>query len=272
MKAQLYVVGAVLLWSFNALLLRYTSLPGVHFLFWSTVPATLFFVVLLRKELKQFLKKPLGLPITVGVFGLINNVAFFMSYKLTDIATAVFVHYLTPVLVAAVAPFVLKEKFSPKVALAVGIALIGLFVMVKPQNGISLGVVLAFVSAIAYAATTLCFKKGSGTYSPYELALSQNSVPVIGLLPWILYRWQPVAISDFKLLLISGLVLQSLGLVLFLKGMKKLPASQVSVITFLEPVGAVVLAIVFLNEIPTVSIFLGAALVLTACTLVTAKA
>lgn len=271
MKAQLLVVSAVLLWSFNALLLRYTSLSGVHFLFWSTVPAVLFFLVLLRKDLKQFLKKPLGIPIVVGIFGVINNVSFFMAYKLTDVATAVFVHYLTPVLVAVLAPFVLKEKFSLKVASAVGIALIGLFVMVKPQQGISMGVVLAFISAIAYAGTTLLFKKGSSSFKPYELAFSQNAVAVMGLLLWVLFHWQPLATTDLTLILISGIVLQSVGLVFFLKGMKQLPASQVSVITFLEPVGAVVLAIIFLKEIPTLSIFLGGALVLAACTLVITK-
>src|SRR5262249_20011696 len=78
--------------------------------------------------------KARGWVVCLGVGDALNILLFFAAYKLT-IAVSVLAHYLTPIFVAIAAPFALRERMTPRTALAVGGSFAGLAVMLLPAAG-----------------------------------------------------------------------------------------------------------------------------------------
>ena len=265
----LYLIAAVLIWSTNALALRLTGLEPYVVFFGSAVVATIIFgAMLVRKgEFLSFFRKSMALPLLIGVAGTINNITFFMAYKLTTVANAVFVHYFAPIVVAAFAPLLLKEKSTLRVWLAIATAIVGLFVMVDPFAGLGLGIVLAFISAIAYGFNIILQKKAVHAFTITQILFAQVFFAVIILLPWVIIEQPHIGINDGALLLLLGSVHQGAAVLMFLYAVRLLPAAKVSIITFLEPVGAVILGILFLGEVPSARTLAGGFLVLGACVL-----
>lgn len=273
MNKYYYLIAfSVLVFSSMGLFVRQLSVNGlVAYFFAALLSCILFTFVLLKSKNKfSFLKKGLLLPFLLGLFGVIGNVTYFYAYKFTTIANATFIHYLAPPLVVLLAPLILKEKSSKKVVYSVIVALIGLFILIRPtelslDNTNSVGMLFAFISALAYGVAVLLIKFCSRRYTSEEMIFSQMFFSVIILLPFILYTRPLIQQADIMLLLILGLVHQGIIAFLFYKALQNLPAQNFSIITYLEPVGAVILAIIFLSEIPTIFTIVGGALILLSC-------
>lgn len=275
-KHYIFVLISIAIFSSMGLFVRLISLSGLVVYFFAALVSTIIFAFVLMKErrLKAFFtKKHFWIPILIGVFGVINNVAYFYAYNLTTISNATFVHYLAPVIIAVLAPILLSEKTQKKVWYAIFVSLLGLFILTKPNafsftSKNSFGLFLAFISAFGYSMGVLFFRKASKFYSSKEILFSQMFFSVIILFPFVLYMHPVFLFSDFLLLLILGFVHQGIAVLLMIKALKMLPSQNVSVITYLEPVGATILALLFLGEIPSLATLLGGGMILFSCYLI----
>ena len=73
-----------------------------------------------------------------------------------------------------------------------------------------------------------------------------------------------IEVDGFKSLRQFSLNLhQGLNVLLFIKAVTHLPAQRVSIITYIEPLSAVILAFLFLREIPNIFTLIGGLLILT---------
>ncbi len=109
----------------------------------------------------------------LGVSDAMNVLLFFAAVRLV-ISVAVLVHYLTPVLVAVTAPFVLREKLTRRTAMAVVTSMAGLAVVLAPASGPSdraaawWAAGFAAGSAVFYASNVLVNKLIASAFSPSE--------------------------------------------------------------------------------------------------------
>jgi len=193
-----------------------------------------------------------------GVILTVNWVLFLMALDMTKVATAELLGYTGPVFVAALAPFVTKERFDARVLVPLGLALGGIVVILAPQ-GLSaasprelVGAAMAFASAVTYATLLLRSKKLLTGVSGGALMLVEYAVATALLLPfavWMYSRGQgPHNPATYGWLLALGLVHTAFAGVLFLGGLRRVRTDHAAILTYTEPASAVAFAALFLGE------------------------
>ncbi len=235
-----------------------------------------------RAEISRVKGRQLGPIILTGVILALHFASWVTSLELTSVASSVVLVTTTPLWVALASPFVLKERIGSGVWLGLGIALVGGLVVGASEACVFdnyqiicqsagdvfagkalLGDLLALVGAWCAAAYMIAGRKLRTNLSlaPYTFIVYGSSA--LTLLVWATLSGQnlfgnitPNGIQPFGLetwlwFIALGLVPQLIGHSVFNWALKYLKAAFVSVALLGEPVGAVILALIFLKETPT---------------------
>ena len=72
----------------------------------------------------------------------------------------------------------------------------------------------------------------------------------------------PFTAQSLPYILILGIVHSTIAPFLYVQGFHSVKANEAAILGYLEPVGAIILALIFLHEIPGVNALLGGALIL----------
>jgi drug/metabolite transporter (DMT)-like permease len=204
----------------------------------------------------------------LGVVDALNALCFFEAMQRTTVAIAVLCHYLTPVIVALLSPLVLGEPRRRSTLVALALSLAGLVLLLQPWGRVSVadveGAALASLSAVFYAASLFLGKRLITTFSTWELAAWPKlaSVPILVLAAAFASGGLALELAPGLILVVGGLVCGALPLWLFYAGLSRLQASQVSVLTLVEPLVAVLVGVVVWGEPLAAVGVVGGALVL----------
>lgn len=228
--------------------------------------------ITLGRSMLRIARRDLPLMLLVGVTMALYQVCYFAAIARVGVAVAVLVTLCTaPVLVVLLSAWILHERLTAGVGLALLCALIGtpLLVGARATNGLDLqtliaGVGLALASALGYAVLTLCSRALAGRCHPLQPLLVGFASGALLLLPFALATGFVIAYPPlgWALLLHLGLLPTALAYVLFLIGMRHTRASVASIITLLEPLTATALAWAIFGERLGVVGLAGAALLL----------
>jgi drug/metabolite transporter (DMT)-like permease len=237
------------------------AVAGIAMLLWMVVRGRL-------SELTSLSRKKLLMVIGQGVLLTVNWVLFLTALDMTKVAVAELLGYTGPVFVAALAPWVTKERFDKRIVLPLALALGGIVVILAPQ-GISLssgresiGAVLAFCSALTYAALLLRSKRIIKDISSSALMVVEYSVASVLLLPALIFLPGPSTPIAWGALLTLGLVQTAASGLLFLSGLRRVRTDHAAIIMYGEPASAVFFAALFLGEPLTWPTLLGGAMVI----------
>lgn len=206
-----------------------------------------------------------------GVVLTVNWVLFLSALDLTNVATAELLGYTGPVFVAALAPFVTGERFDIRILLPLSLALGGIVVILAPQ-GLAvasqselLGAGLAFASALTYATLLLRSKKILRGISGTALMVVEYTVASALLLPFVVVLYSrgqgPTTVRSYMALAVLGLVQTAFAGVIFLGGLRRTRTDHAAILTYAEPVAAVLFAAAFLGEALTAWTAIGGAMV-----------
>ncbi len=192
---------------------------------------------------------------------------YFVSIHRLPIGIALLLEYLAPILIALWAWAVLRRPVRRRIWLALGLALVGLSLVVEVWSGISLdgvGVAAALCAAVAYAVYVLMAERAVGERDPASLlcygfgfaalfwALVQplwrfpagrldDDVSLLGRLSeWELPVW--------LLLLFVVFVGTMVTFLLVTAALRHVSATRVAIIAMLEPVAAGIVAFAWLGE------------------------
>jgi drug/metabolite transporter (DMT)-like permease len=192
----------------------------------------------------------------LGVGDAANAAFFFAAYQRTTVAIAVLTHYLAPIFIALTAPIVIRERPTVRTFTSVGIAFVGLVMLVEPwRTGFSredaVGAMLGGASAVFYCSNVLVNKRLTGVFSGSEMMFFHGLVAVPILL--VLARGDLSYLGTVSPHVLGIVLLGALGPgalcgLLFVWGLRRIAASHASVLTLLEPLVAVVLAVALLGE------------------------
>lgn len=190
----------------------------------------------------------------LGLGDALNTVLFFDAYQHTTVAVAVLTHYLTPIFVALAAPLVLGETRRARTFVAVAVAFVGLVLLLQPWragfgHGDVIGAALGAGSAIFYASNVLVNKRLSRAFSGSEMMFFHGLVAtplLFALVPS--HEYALVSRHAFTVVSLGALGPGALGGLLFVWGLRRIPASHASVLTLLEPFVAVLLAAAIMGE------------------------
>ena len=210
----------------------------------------------------------------LGIGDALNVILFFAAYQRTTVAIAVLTHYLTPIFVALLAPLVLSEKAGPRTFAAVGVAFVGLVLLLQPwgaglgPNELA-GAALGAGSAVFYASNVLVNKRLVRAFSGSELMFFHGLVATPLLFALVPPAQYALVSRDALWVVVGGsLGPGALGGLLFVWGLRRIPASQASVLTLLEPFVAVVLAAAVMGQTVGALALVGGALILAGAVLV----
>lgn len=208
-----------------------------------------------------------------GVLLTLNWVLFLSALDRTSVATAELLGYTGPVFVAVFAPFVTGERFDRRIIVPLALSLGGIVVILAPQGirvagpGELLGAGLAFCSALTYATLLLRSKKILAGISGMSLMLVEYTVASVILLPFVAWFYAhgqgPTSTTAYAALLTLGLVQTAFSGVFFLSGLRRIRTDHAAILTYAEPVSAVLFAALFLAEPLTLWTVAGGVMVVT---------
>lgn len=233
-------------------------------------------VVFLHKE-KFTLNKEKKLLLTSGILFALNWVLFAYGIQKTTIIMGQLIYLPTPIIVAIVAYFTLREKITLDQIIGLIITLIGMVILTqgafgsKDSNsfGQPLGNFIIFLGLLAWSLYTITSRKISHIYNPLYLTfINLLSVTLISFI--ILMFPQPRQNFSFTNVTISGILgltsvatLNSIGFFgLYQWLIKNTSAFTASLILYPTTVLASIVGIVFFNEKLTINLIIGGMLVL----------
>ncbi len=187
---------------------------------------------------------------------------FFAAIKEADVAVALAVVFLGPMLASVLAPIVLGERAHGGAYIGLAVAFAGVLLVVRPGGGATLeGVALAAAAAVTMTAVFLIAKPAAEELGGLVVAAGELAVAALVLSPWTVRAAieSRAFIPEFLLL---GIVLTGIGFMVFWNALKHLPVVGVGVLMYLEPAFAVIWASVFLSETPDAAGWVGVALVI----------
>jgi len=236
---------------------------------------TLFLVVfmIIRKK-KLFepigLKKFWLLALTGAMIGL-NWLLLFESYRYTTVGIATLCYYMAPTFLIFLSPIFLKDKMTLKKLICAVISLIGMvFVSGVIENGgitssDGIGILLGLMAAVLYAFIVMLNKKVQ-IENPIEKTVIQLFFAAFVLLPYVLTteNFTNMDLQPFAILMIAFVCLVHTGIAyaLYFSSISKLSTQSVAIFSYLDPVAALILSAVFLQEKMSTFGILGAVLII----------
>jgi drug/metabolite transporter (DMT)-like permease len=214
-----------------------------------------------------------ALLLALGVSDAGNALCFFGAMQKTSVAVAVLSHYLTPLFVAALSPWVLGEPARRSTWGALGLALSGLVLLLRPWSAAGaddvVGALLGASSAVFYAVNVFGSKRLEDRFDAVEIAswpklTSSIALSVVAVVALVGGDGAWPSAAALAVLVVGGLLCGAVPTVLFYAGLRRVQASQASVLTLVEPFVAVVLGVVVWGEALHTTGVVGGACVLAA--------
>ena len=269
------VVLAGILWSSQGLIFRQIDSAGTWaVLFWRSigmVPVLLAFLIWRAGGSPLPAIRAVGLAGVLGGIGLVG--AFggaIYSIQATTIANAVFLFAASPFLTALIGWAVLGERVRPETWAAMGVAMAGIFVMVRDglEGGALAGNVAALLSALGFAVFTVSLRwRGLADTLPSVLLGGIFSIAVGALVAGQLGQPLAVPVPDALWSMAMGAGTLSGGMVLYTLGSRVVPAAELALLSNIEVMLAPLWVWLFLNETASAATFMGGAILLVAVTM-----
>lgn len=272
---KLKLTTAMLIFGTIGIFVRYIPLPSSVIALARAFVGMLFLLMVICIRRTKISKeaiiknwKPLFLS---GAFLGMNWILLFEAYRYTSVATATLCYYLAPIIVIVAAPFLFREKLTLRKGICTIVALLGMVcVSGVIQNGIPaagemLGIAYGLGAAVLYAAIMLLNKKIQDI-SAYDKTIVQLGISTIILLPYCFFTehftafaWSPKVIG---LLLLVGVLHTGITYYLYFGAIGALNAQTAAIISYLDPVVAVLISVFILREGMDIVGVVGAVLIL----------
>jgi RarD protein len=272
----LLMISSMIIWGSIGIFVRYIDQPPEVIVFFRV------FIAFIALGILKFTKKKdnTGSKLSLkeysilsmsGLFIALNWLFFFRAIKVTTIASATMSYYVAPVIVTILSVFLLKESINKKTLVAVGLSFSGIILMTlmgsqKGSNFNIVGVGYGLIAAFFYALVTISVKKLKNVPS-HKISLFQMGISSLIFLPVIRHMKSFNAMS-LILMIIVGVVHTCIGLNLYFEGIKRIKVQHVGVLSYIDPLVAVILGGIFFNEMPGVSTIIGGGMILSATYLI----
>ena len=253
---------------------RYIPLPSSLVAMTRGLTGMLFLllVMVLRKRgmNRAAVRRKLGMLCLSGAAIGVNWILLFEAYNYTSVATATLCYYLAPMFVILASPLVVGERLTAKKLICVLAALLGMvFVsgVLEAGGGSSdlKGVLLGLGAAVLYASVVL-MNKQLGDVPAWDRTIVQLGSSAAVLLPYVLLTEDVGALSftpaTLALLMVVGIVHTGMAYAMYFGSLMQLKAQTAAILSYIDPVVAVLLSALLLKERMSLLSGLGAVLVL----------
>lgn len=224
-----------------------------------------------RKLFHGLKGKTLGMLCLIGAILGFNWICLFEAYRYTTVATATLCYYFQPTIVLLLSPLLFREKLTAKKLLCAALAILGMVFVsgVTEGGGIPAsqlrGVTFGLAGAALYALVVILNKK-LPPIDMYEKTVIQLGAAAVTLLPYLLATEKLSSVRldgpGLALLLVIGVVHTGVVYALYFGSMDGLRAQTIAILSYLDPVVALLVSALVLHEPLTVFGAVGAVLIL----------
>lgn len=273
-KARIMLIISMLIFGTLAVFVKKINVSsGELALYRAILAAFVIFVYLLitkqKIDLKSIRKELIVILISGMAMGF-NWIFLFEAYKYTTVSIATLSYYFAPIIVTLVCPIIFKEKLTIKqiicfIASTLGIVLITDLGHLGNNNNHILGILLGLTAAILYATVIIlnkCIKSIGGIHRTFI----QFIAAIIVLIPYVLLT-SGINITSLNMdgwinLLIVGIVHTGITYCLYFTSLKELPGQNAAILSYIDPVVAILISVFVLSETMTLIQIIGGVLII----------
>jgi RarD protein len=274
MKYKIQFVLSMIIFGTMGLVIRYIDLSSSKTALLSSSIGCLFLMIVFfmrKKTIPWKLVKANACTLFFSGIALGGNWMFlYQAYDHTTLTNATLGYYFAPVFVMILSPFILKEQLPVKKIICIGVAIIGMLMIVG--NGVSasgtedlLGIFFGLLAAACYAALML-LNKFIRLMGRLEITIIQLGITALLLFPYVFFTEgfgiSGVSKSSVPFIIILGIVNTGIGFWLFFSGMEKLKGQSIAMLSYVDPFVAILISAVILQEHMTIVQMLGGTLLL----------
>ena len=206
-------------------------------------------------------------PLLLGGTALgLNWVALFTAYRMLNVSLATLIYYVGPMIVLLLSPVLFREKLTGSKLIAVAVVAVGLVCISGSiaAGGLSIPGLLASVIAALLYASLITFNKRIQRTSGLQTACIELDVAFFVVLIYVLLTTELPHIqrSDVPYVMWIGFINTGLAYLLYFSGLQKLPAQSVALISYVDPVSALIFSALLLGEKMSVIQLAGAVLII----------
>ncbi|ETF02231.1 membrane protein [Advenella kashmirensis W13003] len=218
------------------------------------IPAKGWQILKTKKPVEQLLR---------GVFMLTSTMVFFTTLRYLPQAQATAINFIAPLILLAVAPWILKEKAMLSRWIAAIVGFLGILVVIRPSGGLDpIGVMFGLSNAVIFSLQFIANRRLAGD-NPLTTVIWSGFFGTAVLTGYTLFTLDEVvsvmATLDLKqwLLLLSTGITGGMGHLLQIQAYRHAPASLLSPFVYLQIISATVLGWLIWNQFPDAITWLG---------------
>ena len=214
-------------------------------------------------------KKELILICISGIAMGFNWVFLFEAYNYTSVSIATLSYYFAPIIVTILSPLIFKEKMSMKKWICFIMSTVGLILItgigeLNNRNNL-LGIAFGLLAATLYATVILLnklVKKLGGIQRTFIQFLSATVI----LIPYVILTSDINIVgmngTSWIYLLIVGIIHTGITYCMYFTSLKEIPGQQASILSYIDPLVAILISVVILEETMTIAQIIGGSLIL----------
>lgn len=273
-KARLMLIVSMAIFGTLGLFVRNIPVSsGELALYRAILAAALIAVFLLVTRQKipfTLIRKEVPLLLASGVAMGINWILLFEAYKYTTVSVATLSYYFAPVIVTVVCPILFREKLTIKQIICFVMSTLGL-VMITGIGDMAgggrdfIGILFGLGAAVFYATVILLNKFIRNVEGIHRTFLQFLSAIVI-LIPYVALT-SGMTLGSLNAvgwinLLVVGLIHTGVTYCMYFSSLKELPGQKAAILSYIDPLVAVVISVTVLGEEMTIGQAVGGVLIL----------
>ena len=185
-----------------------------------------------------------------------NWILLFEAYKYTTVSVATLSYYFAPVIVTLVCPILFREKMTARQWICFGMSTLGIVLITgigDLSGGVSnmKGIAFGLGAAVLYATVILLNKFIRGV-AGIQRTFYQFLAAIAVLIPYVLctsgVNLGILSGTGWVNLLIVGLFHTGITYCMYFSALKELPGQKAAILSYIDPLVAVVLSVFLLGE------------------------
>ncbi len=229
------------------------------------------YMVFIKKEGLNLKEAGRELPLLLasGIAMGINWILLFQAYRYTTISAATLSYYFAPVIVTVASPFLFHERLTAKQIICFVMSTLGLVLIIgigsdETVTGIT-GILFGLGAAVFYAAVIL-LNKFIKNVAGMQRTILQLLAAMVTLLPYVAlssgFNLGGLDTLGWACLLTVGLFHTGVTYCLYFSALKDLTGQEAAILSYIDPLVAVIISVLLLGEPMTLTQLIGGALIL----------
>lgn len=261
-KALIYLVITALLWSTGGVLIKLVpvnamAVAGIR----SIIAAAVLMIYIKKPKFNWSFWQIAG-----AIFYSATVILFVLANQYTTSANAILLQYTSPVYIAVLGIWILKEKPVKQDWITIIIVLAGmvLFFVEDLSIGNKLGNIFAIASGVAFSMMIMSLRRQKDA-SPIESVLLGNLITFVISIPFL--SGISPGLTGWTALFISGCFQLGITYILYAKAIKTVTALEAILVPVIEPILNPIWTFFIIGEAPGIMSAFGGLIIITSVTL-----